>query len=115
MPRMVQFAHAVLRNALSNAVREELVSRNVAKMVKTSSPDYTVGAGLDPLAARTLLAQIGDDRASRRVIPLPDVVVQALHRHRRRQDGNGRWPATAGRTAGSCSPRGRAGRCRPAH
>jgi hypothetical protein len=37
-PRMVQFAHAVLRNALSNAVREELVGRNVATMVKTSSP-----------------------------------------------------------------------------
>ena len=32
-PRMVQFAHAVLRNALSNAVREELVGRNVATLV----------------------------------------------------------------------------------
>jgi hypothetical protein len=32
---MVQFAHAVPRNALSNAVREELVSRNAAKLVKS--------------------------------------------------------------------------------
>jgi hypothetical protein len=59
---MVQFAHAVLRNALSNAVREELVTRNVAKMVKTSTPEYEVGGGLDPLAARALLARIIDDR-----------------------------------------------------
>jgi integrase len=137
---MVQFAHAVLRNALSNAVREELVTRNVAKMVKTSTPEYEVGGGLDPLAARALLARIIDDRlyalylcaivlgmrrrellgltweavdldearlsvrqtlawvdgcrriqppktrASRRVIPLPDVVVVALREHRKRQD-----------------------------
>lgn len=139
-PRMVQFAHAVLRNALSNAVREELVTRNVAKMVKTSNPEYEVGDGLDPLAARALLSKITDDRlyalylcaivlgmrrgellgltwsavdldegrlwvrqtlawvdgqrriqppktrASRRVIPLPEVVVIALRDHRKRQD-----------------------------
>ncbi len=56
-PRMVQFAHAVLRNALSNAV-EELVSRNVAKLVKMSTPEYEIGASLDPTAARPL----GGDR-----------------------------------------------------
>ena len=61
-PRMVQSAHAVLRNALSNAVREELVSRNVAKMVKTRNPEYEIGGGLDPVAARALLARITDDR-----------------------------------------------------
>lgn len=140
-PRMVQFAHAVLRNALSNAVREELVSRNVAKLVKTSNPEYEVGGGLDPIAARALLAKIAGDRlyalylcaivlgmrrgellglrwdavdldgqrlwvrqtlawvngraqvqppktrASRRLIPLPDVVVAALRDHRVQQEG----------------------------
>lgn len=43
-PRMVQFAHAVLGNAQSNAVREELVSRNAAKLVKMSNPEYDVGS-----------------------------------------------------------------------
>lgn len=139
-PRMVQFAHAVLRNALSNAVREELVSRNVAKLVKMSNPEYDIGAGLDPIAARAFLRKIADDRlyalylcavvlgmrrsellgltwdavdldggrlvvrqaltwvhgraeiqppksrASRRVIPLPALVVDALRVHRKQQD-----------------------------
>jgi integrase len=58
---MVQFAHAVLRNALSNSVREELGSRNVAKMVRTSILEYGVGGGFDPIAARALLG-IGNDR-----------------------------------------------------
>jgi integrase len=61
-PRMVQSAHAVLRNALSNAVREELVTRNAAKLVKMSNPEYDIGAGLDPIAARAFLATIADDR-----------------------------------------------------
>jgi integrase len=139
-PRMVQFAHAVLRNALSNAVREELVSRNAAKLVRISTPTYDVGTGLDPIAARAFLATITEDRlyalylcaivlgmrrgellgltwaavdlddsrlvvrqalswvsghavvqppktrASRRVIPLPPVVVTALREHQARQD-----------------------------
>ena len=139
-PRMVQFAHAVLRNALSNAVREELVSRNVAKLVRISTPTYDVGTGLDPIAARAFLATINEDRlyalylcaivlgmrrgellgltwsavdldverlvvrqalswvagravvqppktrASRRVIPLPAVVLTALRAHQVRQD-----------------------------
>ena len=42
---MVQFGHAVLRNALSSAVREELVTRNVAKLVRVSTPHYEVGQG----------------------------------------------------------------------
>jgi integrase len=137
---MVQFAHAVLRNALANAVREELVTRNVAKMVRVSNPEYDIGGGLDPIAARALLRSIGADRlyalylcaivlgmrrgellgltwqavdldegrlvvrqaltwvngqrrlqppktrASRRVIPLPEIVITALREHYKNQD-----------------------------
>jgi integrase len=61
-PRMVQFGHAVLRNALSSAVREELVTRNVAKLVRVSTPHYEVGQGLDPMTARTFLESIREDR-----------------------------------------------------
>lgn len=139
-PRMVQFAHAVLRNALSNAVREELVSRNVAKLVPVSTPDYDVGNGLDPVTAKQLLDTIREERlfalylcaivlgmrrgellglawsavdldsarltvrqtltvvngkqsfqqpktrTSRRVVPLPGIVVEALRAHRERQE-----------------------------
>ena len=44
--RQIQFVHAVLRNALSNAVREELITRNVAKLVQIPTPRYTVGTGM---------------------------------------------------------------------
>jgi hypothetical protein len=40
--RMSQYIHAVLRNALQNAVREELVSRNVAKLVQVESPRIAI-------------------------------------------------------------------------
>lgn len=138
--RMVQFAHAVLRNALSSAMREELVTRNVAKLVRVSTPDYEVGNGLDPVTARAFLNAIQEERLfalylcavvlgmrrgellglawsavdldagrltvrqtltvingrlsferpktrrSRRVVPLPAVVVDALKAHRERQE-----------------------------
>jgi len=45
-PRQVQFVHAVLRNALQHAMREDLVPRNVAKLVRVASPRYKVGKGL---------------------------------------------------------------------
>ena len=137
---MVQFGHAVLRNALSNAMREELVTRNVAKLVRVSTPDYEVGNGLDPVTARAFLTAIREERlfalylcaivlgmrrgellglawsavdlesarlsvrqtltvvngrlsferpktrTSRRVVPLPAVVVDALRAHRERQE-----------------------------
>jgi integrase len=51
----VQFIHAVLRNALSNAMREELVSRNVATLVRIPSPRYKVGKGLTVDQVRLLL------------------------------------------------------------
>jgi integrase len=60
--RMVQYIHAVLRNALQNAVREELLVRNVAKLVQVESPDYNVGSGLSPAQARKLLATVRPTR-----------------------------------------------------
>jgi integrase len=55
-PRMIQIIHAVLRNALQHAVREELITRNVAKLVQVETPRYEVGTGLSVKEARTLLA-----------------------------------------------------------
>lgn len=56
--RMVQYIHAVLRNALQNAVREELVARNVAKLVQVETPDYEVGKGLTIAQAQRLLETV---------------------------------------------------------
>ncbi|MGW0168817.1 tyrosine-type recombinase/integrase [Streptomyces sp. NPDC003343] len=60
--RMVQLVHAVLRNALQNAVREELVSRNVSKLVQVEGPNYARGKGLEPAVARGLLVTLKSDR-----------------------------------------------------
>ncbi|MFE0460488.1 tyrosine recombinase XerC [Kitasatospora sp. NPDC058965] len=60
--RMVQWIHAVLRNALENAVREELILRNVAKLVQVPTPDYSAGKGLTVPQARLLLREAGKDR-----------------------------------------------------
>ena len=54
--RQIQFVHAVLRNALQHAMREELLSRNVAKLVRVPSPRYKVGKGLTVEQVRKLLA-----------------------------------------------------------
>ena len=53
--RMVQSIHAVLRNALESAVREEVIPRNVAKLVKVTTPKYTVNRGLSVAQARQVL------------------------------------------------------------
>src|SRR5690606_609432 len=42
-PRMVHFTHAVLRNALQHAMREELLTRNVARLVQIPAPHSEVG------------------------------------------------------------------------
>lgn len=63
-PRGVQFVHAVLRAGLQNAVRDELVTRNVAKLVQVPAPVYEVGRGLNPEQARKLLAAAKSDRLS---------------------------------------------------
>lgn len=60
--RMVQSIHAVLRNALECAVREELLPRNVAKLVKISSPKYKVNRGLTVEQARRVLTAAKNER-----------------------------------------------------
>ncbi|WP_322769247.1 site-specific integrase [Frankia sp. Cr1] len=60
--RLRQQAHAVLRNALEAAVREELIRRNVAKLVKVSGPKYKVNRGLTVDQARKLLAAAENDQ-----------------------------------------------------
>jgi len=44
--RLLQQVHSVLRNALQAAVREELLARNVAKLVQVSGRAYDVNRGL---------------------------------------------------------------------
>lgn len=53
--RQLQFVHAVLRNALGHAERLELVNRNVARLVRVKTPEYSVGKGLPVEQARALL------------------------------------------------------------
>ncbi|MFG1879378.1 tyrosine-type recombinase/integrase [Sphaerisporangium sp. NPDC049003] len=60
--RMVQSIHAVLRNALENAVREEVIARNVAKLVKVSPPKYKVNRGLTVAQAKAILKAARDHR-----------------------------------------------------
>lgn len=60
--RMVQSVHAVLRNALQNAVREELIVRNVAQLVQVPTPSYDTGKGLSVAEARLLLREAREDR-----------------------------------------------------
>nr|WP_281187035.1 site-specific integrase [Micromonospora sediminicola] len=54
--RQIQFVHALLRNALQHAMREELVPCNVAKLVRVPSPRYKVGKGLSVGQVRKILA-----------------------------------------------------------
>ncbi|MFI0449314.1 tyrosine recombinase XerC [Actinomadura sp. 6N118] len=61
-PRMVQFLHAVLRNALQAAVREEIIPRNVAKLVTVSAPKYDVNRGLTVDQARDVLKAAEGER-----------------------------------------------------
>lgn len=38
--RSIRFVHAALRNALQSVMREELVSRNAAKLIQVETPNY---------------------------------------------------------------------------
>ncbi len=60
--RMVQSIHAVLRNALECAVREETIRRNVAKLVKVTTPKYKVNRGLRTEQARAVLRAAAGNR-----------------------------------------------------
>lgn len=60
--RMVQFVHAVLRNALESAVRDEVVPRNVARLIQVKTPTYNVGRGLTVAQARALLQVARSER-----------------------------------------------------
>lgn len=62
--RMVQSVHAVLRNALESAVREEIIPRNAAKLVKVPVPKYKVNRGLTMPQARAVLKAAEEHRLS---------------------------------------------------
>ena len=61
---MVQSIHAVLRNALESAVREEIIPRNVAKLVQVSAPRYKVNRGLTAHQAKATMAAAAGHRLS---------------------------------------------------
>jgi integrase len=151
--RTIGYVHATLRSALEDAVREELLERNVAKLVRVPRPEKTEREPLSVDEVRTLLAHHRDHRLrallivfallglrrsealglswsdvdldngwlqvqrglqridgklvttetktrrSRRTIPLPRFVTEALIEHRERQEKERadlatRWPDT---------------------
>ncbi|MEU7908178.1 site-specific integrase [Actinoplanes sp. NPDC049118] len=60
--RQIQYVHGVLRNALHQAIREELISRNVATLVRVPSPRYRIGKGLSVEQVRAILKAAEDHR-----------------------------------------------------
>jgi integrase len=60
--RVVQHIHATLRVALEHAVREELLPRNVAKLVQVAAPPREDREPLTVEEAQTLLKAARDDR-----------------------------------------------------
>ncbi|MEU4061825.1 tyrosine-type recombinase/integrase [Streptomyces wedmorensis] len=61
-PRTVQYVHAVLRAALQQAMREELIARNVAKIVETPTVKREEVRPLDAGETRLLLRTARDHR-----------------------------------------------------
>jgi integrase len=61
-PRVIQHVHATLRVALEHAVREELLPRNVAKLVQVKAPPREERTPLTVEEAQTLLKAARDDR-----------------------------------------------------
>jgi integrase len=60
--RSVQIAHGVLRRALNDAVRDELIPRNVALLVKPGRVDNPAPQPLRPEEIRALLTEAQHDR-----------------------------------------------------
>jgi integrase len=54
-PRSIQYVHATLRAALEHAVREELIARNVAKLVQVTRPERADRDALSVEDAKRLL------------------------------------------------------------
>ncbi len=65
-PRSASYLHAILRSALSQAVRDDLVSRNVCELVASPRADEAPfrGTHLEPDEARALLAAADGTRLS---------------------------------------------------
>ena len=61
-PATVRHVHGLLRNALGDAERLDLIGRNVAKAVRGPSVPYVEARGLTTEEARRLLEVIRDDR-----------------------------------------------------
>jgi hypothetical protein len=80
--RQIQYIHAVPRNALSSAMRDELVTRNVAKLVQIPAPRYKVGKRV----AGELLVDETKSEASDATVPLPKVTRRALVEHLEAQE-----------------------------
>ena len=68
--RSVRYIHATLRAALEDAVREDLVSRNVAELVRLSTPARAKTSALSATEGRTLLRATRDDRLSAALVLL---------------------------------------------
>ena len=60
--RTIQYVHATLRAAMEHAYREELVTRNVVKLVQVERPRPEVRVPLSAEEARSLLAATADDQ-----------------------------------------------------
>ena len=60
--RTVAYSHSILRSALSDAARDELVTRNVAALVKAPRGRAHSVSPLTPNEARAVLAVSADDR-----------------------------------------------------
>lgn len=61
-PRTLQYIHAVLRRSLTQALREELVTRNVAALVAPPRVPFREVQSLEPEQAQQLLAAARNDR-----------------------------------------------------